>query len=699
MNLFEELQNNKHTVIQLADQAAEFGWIPKTKSHNNEKLKNVISLEEIKEKLNKDTLTIGVIGQMKCGKSTFLNSFIFENDILPAATSPMTAALSVITYGEKEHIVANFYTKDEWEELKMHNNRNISDAVDSNDESKIKAAKELVSKSSKLGSSLNNFLGKTKEDNFNNLIEYVGADGKYVSITKSVTIYYPKEYLKDVEIVDTPGFNDPIVSREERTKEFLKKADVVIMLLYAGRLFDSTDKDIIFKNVHQCGIGKVLIAINKYDMAYCDPYHPMDENEIKEYTKEEIRKASKDYGDDILTEIINETEPIPFSAEMALLSQLPMSKITSSKVYFDAYSNRHCPNFETSSQKELYEKSHISDLITAVKQIIEKEKYKILFKKPINAILVAGNEIEKNNNSELCLIKEKIENLIMPDSELEEKENNIKRANKKISRKIGNLQDCIDSEIRDIIRKGKYELEDAVDKACREMENVVDNEWSRFKTKENLNTKLDSIISNLKTRKLKRLTDELAQEGCCKIKQCVIEFTTEAEEILMEYLNDFESKDFLKKLTNNIYLELDKSKLFSAESDNDDDLGILESFFIGVFAVPIIIFNTINRLFNHQGVVADIKKEIRNIKKEFNPTPFLELAFKNKDKIIDDINQGIKADLLEPLLKQIQEIRENKDKKESELKMAKATKEKLEKAQKDITEQKKIIESITNSIL
>lgn len=283
----------------------------------------------------------------------------------------------------------------------------------------------------------------------------------------------------------------------------------------------------------------------------------------------------------------------------------------------------------------------------------------------------------------------------MPDSELEEKEYNIKRANKKISRKIGNLQDCIDSEIRDIIRKGKYELEDTVDKACREMENVVDNEWSRFKKIKNLNTKLDSITFNLKTRKLKRLTDELAQEGCCKIKQCVIEFTTEAEEILMEYLNDFESKDFLKKLTNNIYIELDESKLFSAESDNDDDLGILE-FIIDVVEGRII--NIIN-LFNHQGVVADIKKEIRNIKKEFNPTPFLELAFKNKDKIIDDINQGIKADLLEQLLKQIQEIRENKDKKESELKMAKATKEKLEKAQKDITEQKKIIESITNSIL
>ena len=142
-NLFEELQAKKTKLIELADKAAEFGWIP-TKKSNDATKRNTISLEEIKEKLEKDTLTIGVIGQMKCGKSTFLNSFVFEDDILPAATTPMTAALSVITYGEKEHITAEFYTKDEWEEQKMQASRDENDAANSLDESKIKAAKELV---------------------------------------------------------------------------------------------------------------------------------------------------------------------------------------------------------------------------------------------------------------------------------------------------------------------------------------------------------------------------------------------------------------------------------------------------------------------------------------------------------------------------------------------------------------------------
>lgn len=211
-NLFEEFQERKKNLMKIVAKAVEFGWITSERSR------------EIINKLDNETLTIGVIGQMKCGKSTFLNSFVFESNVLPAATTPMTAALSVITYGDTQKIVAEFYTKDEWCEQKFQASRSLDDvAGNSIEESKIKAAKELVDKAVKLGTDLEKYLGKTQEDSFANLEEYVGADGKYISITKSVTIYYPKEYLKGVEIVDTPGFNDPIVSREERTKNFLKK--------------------------------------------------------------------------------------------------------------------------------------------------------------------------------------------------------------------------------------------------------------------------------------------------------------------------------------------------------------------------------------------------------------------------------------------------------------------------------------------
>lgn len=676
-NLFEELQAKKTKLIELADKAAEFGWIP-TKKSNDATKRNTISLEEIKEKLEKDTLTIGVIGQMKCGKSTFLNSFVFEDDVLPAATTPMTAALSVITYGEKEHITAEFYTKDEWEEQKMQASRDENDAANSLDESKIKAAKELVSKATKLGSSLNDLLGKTQEDSFNNLIEYVGADGKFVSITKSVTIYYPKDYLKGVEIVDTPGFNDPIVSREERTKDFLKKADVVIMMLYAGRPFDATDRDIIFKNVRQCGIGKVLVGINKYDIPYCSETNPEDENQIKEYVKAEIRKACRDCNDNTLVEILNDVEPIPLSAEMALLSKLPMSKITSTESLNFAF-KRHCSNFGISTQAELYQWSHLNDFISAVKRLIENEKNKILFAKPLNAIMAAGDKKKSDNDNELNLINSKIELLLMPDSEIDEKEENLAKANKRLTKKINLLGEDLDEDIKNLVRKGKNELEDIVDNSCKRMKNIIHNEWGLTKSFKSIQPKLNDELQNLITRLLKRATENLAEEGKRKIRRSIEEFFADAEDLLMKYLPDFDSRDFVKSTQKKIQLDMEASDLFSIESGTDEpDYGFGDMVWDILNGASWGVLGFAGNILSHNSQVADVENFINSISGDFNPEPYLDTAFKSKDIVIDFVKNEFIAELIEPLQNQIKEIRDQKENKEKELQTAKNRREELE---------------------
>lgn len=697
-NLFEELQAKKTKLIELADKAVEFGWIP-TKKSNDATKGNTISLEEIKEKLEKDTLTIGVIGQMKCGKSTFLNSFVFEDDILPAATTPMTAALSVITYGEKEHITAEFYTKDEWEEQKMQASRDENDAANSLDESKIKAAKELVSKATKLGSSLNDLLGKTQEDSFNNLIEYVGADGKFVSITKSVTIYYPKDYLKGVEIVDTPGFNDPIVSREERTKDFLKKADVVIMMLYAGRPFDATDRDIIFKNVRQCGIGKVLVGINKYDIPYCSETNPEDENQIKEYVKAEIRKACRDCNDNTLVEILNDVEPIPLSAEMALLSKLPMSKITSTESLNFAF-KRHCSNFGISTQAELYQWSHLNDFISAVKQLIENEKNKILFAKPLNAIMAAGDKKKSDNDNELNLINSKIELLLMPDSEIDEKEENLAKANKRLTKKINLLGEDLDEDIKNLVRKGKNELEDIVDNSCKRMKNIIHNEWGLTKSFKSIQPKLNDELQNLITRLLKRATENLAEEGKRKIRRSIEEFFADAEDLLMKYLPDFDSRDFVKSTQKKIQLDMEASDLFSIESGTDEpDYGFGDMVWDILNGASWGVLGFAGNILSHNSQVADVENFINSISGDFNPEPYLDTAFKRKDIVIDSVKYTFITELIEPLQDQIKEIRDQKENKEKELQTAKKRREELESIKTIIASQISSFSDLKASIL
>lgn len=694
------LQEKKNRLLSLANKASENGWIPKKKSEG----KGIISLEEIKEKLENDTLTIGVIGQMKCGKSTFLNAFIFEDDILPAAITPMTAALSVITYGEKKRIVAEFYTADEWAEQKQQAARALDDASNNLDESKIKAAKELVEKSAKLGSSLNSFLGKTQEDTFENLIEYVGADGKFISITKSVTIYYPKEYLKGVEIVDTPGFNDPIVSREERTKEFLKKADVVLMMLYAGRPFDATDRDIIFKNVRQCGIGKVLIGINKYDIPYCSETNPEDENQIRDYVKAEIRKACRDCNDDTLVEILSEVEPIPVSAEMALLSELPMNKITSSEA-FDFAWKRHCSNFGISSQKEMKQWSHIDNLVEAVKKLVDTEKGNILFTKPLNAICAAGDKAKTDVENELNLVASKIELLMMPDTEVEEKEENLNKANKRLSKKINGLGEDLDSDFRQLKRKGGNELEDLVDASCKKMRSIIDNDFGRFTNVKSIIPSLDEELQYLITRKLKRSTIDLADEGRKKVKRNVADFFADAENLLMRYLPDFDSRYFVKSIQNKINMDIEGGDLFSYgnSSDSEDDSGLLEMF--GEFVYDFIngamfgAWGRLNNALTHNDVKQEIHKYINSISADFNPNPYLDNAFHRKDEVIEFVKQSFITDLIEPLQEQIREIRSKLDQKDKELSDAQVKRDELENKKKIIESQLEEFATIKRSIL
>lgn len=663
-NLFEEFQNKKNKLKSLALKAKDFGWIDENRC------------KELIDKLEKDILTIGVIGQMKCGKSTFLNSFVFEDTVLPAATTPMTAALSVITYGEQKKVVAEFYTNDEWEEQKAQAARSLDYvAGDTMAESKIKAAKELVSKASRLGSNLRDYLGKTKEDSFDNIIEYVGADGKYVSITKSVKIYYPKEYLKGVEIVDTPGFNDPIVSREERTKEFLKKADVVLMMLYAGRPFDATDRDIIFKNVSQCGIGKVLIGINKYDIPYCSDVNPEDEEQIKDYVKSEIAKACRESNDNTLSDILSEAEPIPLSAEMALLSELPMSKVNSEEALSFAW-NRHCSNFGIGSQPEMRKWSHIDNLVNAIRNLIDKEKSQILFAKPLNAIYAAGGKLKMDNENALNQKKAEITMLQSPDDDLEEREYNLSKACRRLEKKLSFLEDSLNDDVRTLVNNGEDILEDLVDSACNKMENVVETDFGRFTKVEALQPKFDKITSNLVNRDVKRKMKNLHDEGHRKFMSSIQDFFTDAEDILLKYLPDIDTRDLIKDLQGTIKLDMENVSLFSKEGEEVTDAGWLDIIggLLGGFldGISLGLVGAVGRVFTHNSTKIDLLNFINNQRNNFDWGDLLQGAFANKDKIINNIRQKLIEDMLNPLQKKVEEIRNDKANKETKLEEAKA---------------------------
>lgn len=669
-NIFEQFQAEKQKLIHTAHVARDNGWIDESRE------------QEIIDKINNDVLTLGVIGQMKCGKSTFLNAFVFGDTVLPSATTPMTAALSVITYGEDKKLVAEFYTPDEWAEQKLQASRSLSEvAGNAMEESKIKAAQELVAKSANLPGNVNEFLGKTKEDTFENLKDYVGADGRFVSITKSVTIYYPHEYLKGVEIVDTPGFNDPIVSREERTKEFLKKADVILLMLYASRAFDSTDRAILFKNVRQCGIGKILIGVNKYDIAYGNGE---TESQIIANVKEQIDKACMETGDDTMSALVTENEPILLSAEMSLLSQLPMTVIQNNDSFLTSWKNA-CDNFEISSQIEMATKSRINYLIEAVKNIIERDKMEVLLRKPYNAIKAAAQKKGEVLTQQLREVNGMIDNLQQPDDELEERKSKLERAERRISKKVDSLGDDIEISFRNIIRKGRNEMEDEVDASCKRMDHIVDN-MKRMQGASDIIPLLESEENKLIQRKLKRAFESMKSNAQRELIACVRNFCEETGDVLDRFVDDFDSRDFVKSIEKRIVFDVENKNLFSVQSENEADeedevsfLGIVG----GIIAAPFkayfgVIEAGINILTNNSEIKCNLHSVIEEMRSSFDVSEYLDSLNQKKDEIINDVKVSIFDELLTPMQSQLDEILNKVQDKETALKNAVASKDKLE---------------------
>ncbi|MDU9787343.1 dynamin-like GTPase family protein [Helicobacter pylori] len=99
------------------------------------------------------------------------------------------------------------------------------------------------------------------------LLQFVGADGKYMPCTKAVQISLNNPNLKDLEVIDTPGVNDPIVSREERTKALLKDCDVVFIISPSGQFLTDSDMSLFDRVSNKESLQEIYFVASQADSA------------------------------------------------------------------------------------------------------------------------------------------------------------------------------------------------------------------------------------------------------------------------------------------------------------------------------------------------------------------------------------------------------------------------------------------------
>lgn len=254
-------------------------------------------------------LRIAIVGQMKAGKSSFINALLFPVDILPKAATPMTAALTRIAYSDKPRIEIQFFSKKDWQGIQssadeyLEQYNRIENEIKSEHAepkkaifgmamSKLKkpateklatitpsminaqindeliSCYELVRMAKDRKIDLENTLGKTEVIEGSNITEiakkmhdYVGSAGRYTAVTKVLSLYTDDSRLKDIEIYDTPGFNDPVISRGMQTRKFLGQCDMVFLLSTISQYLTKSDLSLLREQLTSAGIDSKAVYL------------------------------------------------------------------------------------------------------------------------------------------------------------------------------------------------------------------------------------------------------------------------------------------------------------------------------------------------------------------------------------------------------------------------------------------------------
>lgn len=240
-------------------------------------------------------LRIAVIGQMKSGKSSFLNAALFGQHVLPKAETPMTAALTSIVYGSKSRAEVQFYSREDWagieakakkyeehyalEETRLRGQDDMGPfgttvtpgraEVERHIEPSLVACAELVRKAREKGLDPADYLGQTKViDDTDDIVlladalkDYVGSGGRFTPIAKMTTLHLNDRRLEGLEVIDTPGFNDPVVSRGAITRMHLARCDVIFLLSPLGQFLGASDMKVFREQLPEAGLGDKAVFL------------------------------------------------------------------------------------------------------------------------------------------------------------------------------------------------------------------------------------------------------------------------------------------------------------------------------------------------------------------------------------------------------------------------------------------------------
>lgn len=339
-------------------------------------------------KLEEQRFCIGITGVLSAGKSTFLNALLGQ-EVLGTSSVPETANLSVLRYGETPRARVHFWSKEQWEDLESQS------AYDSNLKAFVKESKEHFK------DTLQDFITSpkySKDIELNDLSAYTSANhtSKFCNLVEKVELFMPLAFLENgVEIVDTPGLDDPITKREDITREYIEHCDMLIHIMNVSCAATQKDIDFILEALLEQNISRLLVVLTRIDL--------LTQKELEsslEYTKSSLISQLKNakYKGDIQS-LIQRIDFIPLAGYAALLHRIQKAD------------SKDKPTMSLEESGILEIESYLQTMLLGQDSLKAKDKLYLAFKAMLK-ITQDEKELIEIESALLCASGEELDSLI-----------------------------------------------------------------------------------------------------------------------------------------------------------------------------------------------------------------------------------------------------------------------------------------------
>lgn len=219
--------------------------------------------QKVTDALKGQDLNIAVIGKMNVGKSSFINALIFHGEVVPSGPAPTTATLTEIVYtdnpSEDSRVTVELLT---YKDIK-----DLQDNAKSEDPQISENANKLLNSLNRITGGYEQYVAMKDpiEIDLDGLPKFTSAEGEFSGLAKKVTIYKHLEVLRGLKITDTPGFNDPVRSRGEATKDALKACHIIFFVHNYSGMYDQGEIAILMEQVKNTGVSILVDIVNRMD--------------------------------------------------------------------------------------------------------------------------------------------------------------------------------------------------------------------------------------------------------------------------------------------------------------------------------------------------------------------------------------------------------------------------------------------------